>query len=600
MATPLRLLVLEDQQTDAELMVAELRRAGFEPEWRRIDTEADFLASLEPAPDLVLADYHLPSFNAMRALRQVQNQGLDIPFIVVSATLSDEEVVACIKQGATDYILKDRRTRLGHAVVHALEEGQKRAQTKHKKKVLNEAQKRLRAVCDPTKEAIEHITLDQHLREVNEAFIKLTSHSNDEVLTELAATFHQMTENLQRISLSRETLAKEVILRKKAEEELKQSNAAIQAVHKKLEKRNAQLKESDRLKDEFVNNVSHELRTPLTVIRESIAQISEGFFGEVQKEQNKYLRKSIVSIDRLVNIISNMLDLAKIERRKATLVKQRVNIKSLVEDVVSDFELKIKARGLRLRSEFPPNEITAFVDQEKIIQVLSNLISNAIKYTERGHILVSIAEKDNFVECHVSDTGKGIAEKDLPKLFNKFEQVARQLTLAEKGTGLGLAISKRIVQLHGGKIYAASEEGKGSTFTFTMPMWSLKKGTVRDLKGLFGSAINKFNQFTIIKLVGLQEQPLTIQTPLLCDVIARGLYRKADKVIQDGNTMCVLLPDTRKEDCPVVVGRIQQELAMHVDIQMTSYPDDGLTADELILELEVAKGAGDEKNISGR
>src|SRR2546423_905618 len=102
MATPLRLLVLEDQQTDAESMVAELRRAGFEPEWRRIDTEADFLASLEPAPDLVLADYNLPSFNAMHALRQVQDQGLDIPFIVVSATLSDEEAVACIKQGATD------------------------------------------------------------------------------------------------------------------------------------------------------------------------------------------------------------------------------------------------------------------------------------------------------------------------------------------------------------------------------------------------------------------------------------------------------------------------------------------------------------------
>src|SRR5207247_6870696 len=143
-------------------------RAGFEPEWRRIETEADFLASLEPAPDLVLADYNLPSFNAMRALRQVQNQGLDIPFIVVSATLSDEEAVACIKQGATDYILKDRRTRLGHAVTHALEEGQKRAQTKHKKKVLNEAQQRLRAVCDSSKEAVEHVTLDHHLREVNE------------------------------------------------------------------------------------------------------------------------------------------------------------------------------------------------------------------------------------------------------------------------------------------------------------------------------------------------------------------------------------------------------------------------------------------------
>jgi DNA-binding NtrC family response regulator len=122
MATPLRLLVLEDQQTDAELMVAELRGAGYEPDWRRVDTEADFLASLEPAPDLVLAGYNLPFLNAMCALRQVQDQGLDIPFIIVTGTLGDEEAVACIKQGATDYILKHRRTRLGHAVTHALEE----------------------------------------------------------------------------------------------------------------------------------------------------------------------------------------------------------------------------------------------------------------------------------------------------------------------------------------------------------------------------------------------------------------------------------------------------------------------------------------------
>ena len=133
MPTPLRVLVLEDRPADAELMVHELRRAGFEPDWRRVETEPDYLAYLDPALDVILADYRLPQFNALRALQLLQERQLDIPFIVVTGSLGDEVAVGFIKMGGADYLLKDRLSRLGEAVKNALE--QKRLRAEHKQAV---------------------------------------------------------------------------------------------------------------------------------------------------------------------------------------------------------------------------------------------------------------------------------------------------------------------------------------------------------------------------------------------------------------------------------------------------------------------------------
>ena len=122
MSTPLKLLLLEDNPSDAELMLAELRRAGFDPEWKRVDTEADFKAALDPALDLILADYGLPQFTGFQALEWLKRSGLEIPFILVSGTIGEEMAVEAIKQGAADYLLKDRLHGLGSAVANSLEQ----------------------------------------------------------------------------------------------------------------------------------------------------------------------------------------------------------------------------------------------------------------------------------------------------------------------------------------------------------------------------------------------------------------------------------------------------------------------------------------------
>ncbi|MBN1887115.1 MAG: PAS domain S-box protein [Thermoflexales bacterium] len=154
MSTPLRVLILEDRAADAEMVLYELRRAGYEPDWRRVDAEPDYLACLTPGLDVILADYTLPQFDALRALRHLQDHNLDIPFIVVTATVSEEVAVECMKQGATDYLLKDRMGRLGPAVEHALQQRRLRDEKERVDDALRESEERFRRLAENAQDII--------------------------------------------------------------------------------------------------------------------------------------------------------------------------------------------------------------------------------------------------------------------------------------------------------------------------------------------------------------------------------------------------------------------------------------------------------------
>jgi len=140
MPIPLHILILEDQASDAELMLHELRRAGFEPHWQRVETEPDYLAQLHAGLDVIFADYALPQFDALRALRLLTERGLDIPFIIVSGTIREEAAVECMRQGAADYLLKDRLARLGQAVAHTLAEKRLRDEKRRAEAALRDSE----------------------------------------------------------------------------------------------------------------------------------------------------------------------------------------------------------------------------------------------------------------------------------------------------------------------------------------------------------------------------------------------------------------------------------------------------------------------------
>ena len=182
MATVLRVLHVEGNPFDAELVLAELRSSGFEPDSRRVETEPDYLAHLDPAPDVILADYDLPGWDGLKALRLMQERGLDIPFILVTGTLGDELAAECVKRGADDYIIKDRMARLGLAVENALEQKWLRDQKRKSEATLRDSEKRYRTLFQDSRDGIFIINLDGTFVDVNQAFLGIFGYTRENLL----------------------------------------------------------------------------------------------------------------------------------------------------------------------------------------------------------------------------------------------------------------------------------------------------------------------------------------------------------------------------------------------------------------------------------
>ena len=228
-------------------------------------------------------------------------------------------------------------------------------------------------------------------------------------------------------------------------------------------------KRVEKMKDEFIGTVSHELRTPLSITKEGLSLVLDKVTGPINEQQARILTVSKNNIDRLARIINSLLDISRIESGRIEIQREAFEIASVMRQVLSAFELKIKEKRLTLRADLPKDGIIIQGDSDGVTQVLTNLLSNSCKFTDKGFIDVSAKEIGDSVEISVSDTGIGIAEEDMPKLFDKFQQFGRVDGPGEKGTGLGLAIAKGIVNAHNGKIWAESEPGKGTKVTFRLP-----------------------------------------------------------------------------------------------------------------------------------
>ena len=231
----------------------------------------------------------------------------------------------------------------------------------------------------------------------------------------------------------------------------------------------------DKLKDDFINTVSHELRTPLSITKEAISLILEKATGEINDQQTEILGIAKNNVERLARIINGLLDVSKIEAGKVELRKQDVDLQTLVREVALGFEGKAREKGLEFRLSLPEKAQLVYADEDKLSQIFSNLIDNAIKFTAEGSIEVSATESLKEIEFCVRDTGIGISPESLPKIFDKFTQFGRKDGPGEKGTGLGLSIVKGLVEVHGGEIRVESELGRGTALTFTLPKLSFEE-----------------------------------------------------------------------------------------------------------------------------
>lgn len=230
------------------------------------------------------------------------------------------------------------------------------------------------------------------------------------------------------------------------------------------------LKKTDKMKADFFALMAHELRTPLASIREGTNLLLQNRGDAFREKQNEVLRIIAEESNRLTDLVNSLLDLSKMEAGMLALRREKYDIVYLVQKAVSGLRPLAMTKNIHIKVEAPQDLPPVNADEERILQALRNLIGNAVKFTPAGgHITISAQSMEGSVKVSIADSGPGIPEEDLKVIFDKFQQSAMTSYSKIKGTGLGLAIVKHIVHAHGGRIWAESEQGRGSIFTFLLP-----------------------------------------------------------------------------------------------------------------------------------
>lgn len=285
----------------------------------------------------------------------------------------------------------------------------------------------------------------------------------------LGRTFNNMVESVASTS-------------KKLEEEVSRKTALLNERTKLLtllERANKELRELDKLKSTFLANMSHELRTPMNAIIGYTDLLIDGVDGTINEDQEKSLRKVATNARNLLQLINDVLDISKIEAGKMKLSPKELDLKRLVDSALPTFEPQLKLKGLTLSEDIPDGMPLVYGDEDRIREVFTNLLSNAIKFTNKGGIRITARLSERgvkpgdpplFMEICVEDTGIGIKEEDIGKIFDKFVQADLTTIRQYEGTGLGLSIARGLVSLHKGVIWVTSKVGEGSRFCFTLPL----------------------------------------------------------------------------------------------------------------------------------
>ena len=250
----------------------------------------------------------------------------------------------------------------------------------------------------------------------------------------------------------------DVTERKQAEENLRDANV--------------KLREHDRLKNEFVSTVSHELRTPLSIFRNIVSNAMAGVMGKISPKLRKNLQMADESITRLTRIIDDFLNISKIEEGKMKLCLKKLDLRIPVSEVVDSLSPLAADKRIEMKKTTPDYELFVKGDYDRLVQVLTNLIGNAVKFTpKKGHITVTVEDLDDEVAVAVADDGPGIGEKDLERIFDRFVQVRKNTGPGTHGTGLGLPIARELIEMHHGRVWVESRVGNGAKFCFVLPKY---------------------------------------------------------------------------------------------------------------------------------
>lgn len=509
----MKLLIVEHDLFDIDLLRYELSKAFPNHEAEVVQTEQEFIAALAHRPHIILSDYSLPSFDGARAFEIKQKLAPEIPFILVSGTIGEEKAVELIKNGVTDYALKDKLYALAPKIVRALNEAEERQRKRSIEEALLKSEANLRAMFDSTDVGFLFLNPDgtvlafnpmsQHWAQYSFGVeLKVNMNFKDLLIKDRLMPFSVLAGRVMAGNeVSYETnypkadgtvswfyihakpvtgedktvigiciAVSDITASKQAEEEIKKLNTGLE---ERVKERTTELMEANTALEAFSYSVSHDLRSPVRSVM-GFAQIINKEHGHALNAELKELFTHIESSSKRMNaIIDDLLALAKCGKDK--LHKTNVNMHNLFYGVWDNLLFSTAHKATLKMQEMP----VVYADSSMLEQVVVNLLSNAIKYSskkEKPEITVGCEEGAESYTFFVKDNGAGFDMKNYNRLFNAFQRLH---SIGDfEGTGIGLTLIKRIVEKHGGEVWAEGVVGEGASFYFTLP-----KLTGRLIKG---------------------------------------------------------------------------------------------------------------------
>lgn len=501
MSKPLRVLIVEDSEDDAELLAYQLESSGFNTTYQRVATPAAMSTALDKQQwDIVIADYSLPQFSATAALTLLQEKGLDLPFIIVSGSIGDGIAVAAMKAGAHDYIMKGNLARLVPAIERELQEASNRRERQCIQLALQESEDRWQLALRGNNDGIWDWNIKNNTVFFSARWKKMLGYEDQEIVNHYdewekrvhpndlvwvttaiqdhlagKTLFYRTEHRLQ----CKDCTYKWILSRGQAHWDevgnpirmvgshtditpFKEMEAALRQQAENLAKAN-------RLKDEFLAIVSHELRTPLNPIL-GWAQILRS-----RKLDETATARALDAIERNAKLqkqlIEDLLDVSHIIQGKLSLTVTPTNLTSVIEAAIETVQAAAEAKAIQLETQLDDAVGAIACDAGRLQQVVWNLLANAIKFTPAGGcVQIRLTRVAHCVEIRVADNGIGISAEFLPYVFDRFRQENSSTTRSYGGLGLGLAIVRHLVELHGGTVQVKSPgAGRGTTFTVHLP-----------------------------------------------------------------------------------------------------------------------------------
>ncbi|HSU56942.1 MAG TPA: response regulator [Candidatus Dormibacteraeota bacterium] len=525
MAAPSRFLALEDDPSDCILLKRRLLAEWPGCEVVEVATEKDFTRVLKRGGiDLIISDYWLPGFHGLDALKLARTLRPDVPVLFFSGVMGDDVAVESLKAGATDYVLKDRPARLVPAIRRALQEA---AESARRTEVDAKLRSSTQALTDAIRthqalvNSVDGIVWQAELPSLRFTFVSQQAERllgyparrwleepnfwQDHIFSEDSARALELcrelnNENQHRTFEYRMVAAdgRLVWLRdmvsvraekdgsvriqgimvdcsrtKAAEQARVQSERVKAAMQQELKKSNESLVRKNEEIQNFYHTLSHELKTPLTSAREFVSIVIDGLAGPLVPRQLEYLEIARDSCDQLRACINDLLDATLIETGKVKMDIKPAPLAPLLHKVTLAMGRTAEVKGIEIVEQLQPGLPDVAIDEHRMIQVVSNLFTNALKYTSAGGTIVLkagvVPNRPELVRVSVADNGCGIPKKEQERIFEHLYQIKSGDAATEKGIGLGLYLCREFVELHGGTISVESEPGKGSTFAFVLP-----------------------------------------------------------------------------------------------------------------------------------